>query len=285
MNSTVPIDRLFWAIVEAPPRGRRWRSAEIAALAEELIPASVEALHIVERRLRDGRTVVCAIEIEELRSRCSGLLELIPEEVPDLVRARVDEPLDPRRFDLLVGDFTPPEVMRAKRRLTVAVASIAALLTIALAAGFVVRGMAARRALETVDARRSEIVGAVIAQGASGTQSVLPPELHLIAELRELSSTRSSTLPRLDDPSSMASSVFGAWPRGVNARLDRAKVAPNSVSLEGWAEDSGDAQRIADALGALPGVRLEPPQVRAGSDGVTFTILLSPSSGGRWEVP
>lgn len=283
--TTVPIDRLYWAIVEAPPRGRRWRSDEIASLAEDVIPVSVEALHIIERRLRDGRTVVCAIERDDLESRCAGLPELIPAEVPDFVQSRVDEPLRPQDFDLLIGAFTPPEVRRAIRRLTITVAAIAALLGIALTAGFIVRGLAARRALETVDARRTEIVGAVMDQTATGRPSALPPELRLVAELRELRSTRSSALPHLEDPSSIASSALGAWPSGISARLDRAKIAPNTVSLEGWAKDSGDAQRVADALGAIPGVRLEPPQVRAGNDGVTFTIVLTPTSkSGGWSV-
>ena len=282
IHATISNEHLYWAIVDTVPGGRLLRPGEIASLAEDVLPLAIESLHIVSVRTRDGRSVVCAIEPEDLRAAALDCNSATPESIPDFIQARLDEPLDAARFDLLVGAFEPADVRRVRRMMLATLAVTAALITIAVAAGFIARGIAARRAIDIVDDRRSDIVRAAVGQpgvgipGAPPSVSALPGDLRLVAELRELRSTRAVSLPRLEDVSDLASAALERWPPDAEARLERARISSRSISIEGWASDAGEAQRIADALGTLPGARLEPPQVRAAKEGVTFTIILPP---------
>lgn len=275
----IPSDRVYWAVVE-PIAGRALGQDEVATLAEDVLPLSLEALHIVQRRLKDGRVIVCAIEPDELGTHITPrTLEAVPE-LPDFIADTLRDELEPPQFNLLEGAFMPPEIARASRTLTASFWSIAAVLAIVVSAGFIARGLAARNAIATVDERRSEIVLATLAAGGKRqTEHPGVGELRLLAELRELQSTRSTSIPRLDDIAPLASAALVRWPAEVDARLDQARVTTRSIVLEGHARDAAEAQRIADAVGALAGARLEPPQVRATNDGVTFSITLTPGSG------
>jgi hypothetical protein len=303
-DRTIAAAGLYWALVDAAPIGRRLRSDEIASLAEDVLPVPLEGLHLIQRRLRDGRMLVCGIERDELASMIEpGLLSLTPSELPDFLDADQMPPLS--ELNLLVGAFEPPEIRSARRRFVGSALAATVLVTTALVIGFISRGLAAQRALAEVDAHRDDIVRAVIATDPKAP-SALPADLRLMAELRELRSTRSNEIPSIEDVSGLASAVLSLWPPEVTARLDSVRLTPArsteggdgpgapSVAVSGWSRDAGEAQRVVDALSLLTraevagadspahrravsglAVRLEPPQLRATNDGVQFTIVLT----------
>lgn len=120
---------------------------------------------------------------------------------------------------------------------------------------------------------------------ASAVLSLWPPDVHA-----RLDSVRLTPAPR--SASGGGTGASGS-PGGADSR------AGGSVVVSGSARDAGEAQRVVDAMNLLArsadastdarahrraiaglSVRLEPPQLRATSDGVQFTIVLTLSGKG-----
>lgn len=284
-HSTIPTRELYWALLEPASIGRQLRPDELNALAEDVLPIPIEELHLIQHRLSDGRVLVCGVELELLRSYIAAAADpqrLTPSAIPEFLRARVDEAAMPgsRELELLVGEFEPPGIRAARRRLHRSILYVATILAIVLCAGLVSRGIAARRALIELEARGSDLICAVLPPGRDGESSgALPPDLRLAAELRTLQATRSVDIPTLADITPVASRVLANWPIEVDARLDSIRVLPSGIAVTGTARDAANAQRIADALSKTKGFELAPPQLRAIGDGVTFSLSLLPSPG------
>ena len=291
LHREIPAERLYWAVLDPKPLGRTAIArTECGYLFEDALPVPIESVHASYRWLADGRVVACGIDRAALEAMDRfGALTLVPASVPAPVLAAIGPnaaaSLVPRDLNLLTGPFEPQAVRAARRRLLVTAASIAALVAVIIGWGVVRRGDALERATDRVEERRMEILKAAYAGDRSA--SALPPEYRLVGELRQLTSTRSSSLPPLFDAGPSVAALVAAWPQEADARCDAISVTERSASIRGTAKDSAVMSRLEEAYRAVPGWSMQAsPQFSSGSSGLSFTITLSrvetpPAAGGQ----
>jgi hypothetical protein len=284
-------ERLYWSVLDPKPLGRTAIArTECGYLFEDALPLPIESVHASYRWLPDGRVVACGIEraVLEAMDR-AGALTLVPASVPEPVLEAIGTnavaSCDARDLNLLTGPFEPAPVRAARRRLLLTAAAIAVAFAAVTGWGVVRRGDALDRATERVEERRVEILTAAYA--GDRTESALPPEYRLVGELRQLTSTRSSTLPPIFDAGPGVAAMVAAWPQEIDARCDAIGVSERTASIRGTAKDSAVMSRLEEAYRGISGWSMPAsPQFSSGSSGLSFTITLTrvetpPATGGR----
>ena len=136
--------------------------------------------------------------------------------------------------------------------------------------------MASRVYCRTMATSDTKSKSANIVRRSIGTG--FPPELRLLAELRQLEETRSGSAPAsaAADGSVILAQVLASWPRAVHAETESLSVAAGSVTLSGRVPSMAEAQTLASALARVDGWRVNQPQTEARADGVQFTLRLEP---------
>ncbi len=143
MNTlTLPSSSLHWARIDdlqGSPSSRALQGAApegLLHIAQSDLPLPVESLHGVCSVTPSGHIVLCLIERAALRNLLEqhpALMSLSPAEVP----AFLGTGIAPHRFQLLVGAFEPPQLVRtrnARYRFAAALLVLAAcLISVALA--------------------------------------------------------------------------------------------------------------------------------------------------------
>lgn len=269
---------LYWAILDPRTLGReRIRRSECGFLFEESLPCQLEEIQTGCAWAPDGRVLVCGAErsvVEE--ALAAGAVSLVPDRIPDWIEQSMRDHVRPESLELLTREYEPRPVRRARVGFGVLVACLLAAGCFLAAWGVVARAASLARAAEDVDARRADIVRAAVS--GSGATERLPPELRLAAELRELERTRAVELPATADAAPVLAALLALWPEGLDLRPDSILVDGRSVVVRGRARDAVAMQTLADALGRLDGWRLAPPEFRAATEGVDFTISLARAS-------
>jgi hypothetical protein len=111
-HETWPMERFYWAVLEAPGYTRAGPLAPgLRPLLDDDVPVPGESLHAVGVPLGGGRLLVCAAERERLAGVDAGVLRLTPGDVPEFAGG-----VDASGLNLLVGEFEPGLLRRARTR-------------------------------------------------------------------------------------------------------------------------------------------------------------------------
>ncbi|MBL9140568.1 MAG: hypothetical protein JNK53_01765 [Phycisphaerae bacterium] len=280
---------LYWAVLDPAPLGRNAIApAERGFLLEAEVPVPIESLHVAYAVLPGSSCLLaCAIERERLQAiTVDGPLSVVPASLPAWLPADIHSAVAPGSLELLHSEFEPRACRRARRTFALVVASSIAVAASVVAFGVAAKSSAIDRAIAAYDDRSEQLTKAALA--GAPKRSGLPDGLRLTAELRELRSTRAGDAPTVRDSAPFLAMALAAWPEGTRAHIDSLSVTHRSISLRGQARSAEDYQRVMDALSALPGWRIGPPQFREAKDGYAFNAELAadesvaqPAKGGQ----
>jgi hypothetical protein len=276
-------DRFYWALLDGGllPRGGK-RRRQLGYLFERFLPGlAIEQVQAVYRAVPGARNrfLACGAPAEKLREQLdSGALTLGPQSLP----AFVDAPLDPAALNLLTGDLLPEAVRRLRRRAVSLVVAAVIGCCLLLVAGLERRERAVEAHAACVLAAQAAIIERALGSAAPGGNAQ-PPQVRLIAALRQLEQTRREDPAAADvlDCSVVMSEFLKLWPAALHVSTESIVVAPDSISVRAIVATMVDAQLLADALGRLSGWRLLQPQSEARKGDVVVSLRLEPEVGTR----
>lgn len=281
-----PVRRFYWAVLDGSvlpsvSRDGRGRLAQrLGYLFEGMLPGvSIEQVHAVYRPLPGPgrRYLACGVSHSVLEQEVGDeVLTLTPASLPGFV----NQELDLGRLNLLTGPFLPEALRRLRRRWIMHVGLILVICAVLLILGFERRVQATHAQMENVAAAKMDLYEQVLGHEAvQAGEGKLPPERLLTIERRRLEQTRSSDITLTDavDSSTILSALLACWPADVHAQTESITVASTSIIVRAQVASMADAQRLADALGVLPGWLLNQPQSVAQRDHVTVTLRFEPT--------
>ncbi|MCC6660716.1 MAG: hypothetical protein IT437_07495 [Phycisphaerales bacterium] len=256
-HQTRPFDRFYWCVLDAPgwsrtgalPPGLRQR------LDEELPVPSAE-LHAVGTPLPGGGLLVCAARRDGLAG--VNALSLTPECLPEFAGSA-----DRSRLNLLVGEFQPVPVRRARRRMAALATAAVIACTALLSAGFLRRAAAWNAAADVLAARANALL-------PEGGEPALNE--HLDAARAATGSAATGNPP--PDSALAFAAVLAGWPSAAGVAAQAISVDGTGASLSATIE--GDPEFFLSALHPPPGWRRDEPRL-VGLGGVTrVTLKLRP---------
>ncbi len=292
---TWPAERFYWATL-SPGVVRRdgvLAPGAIEAVRDQ-IPAPMEQLHAVaamttERaqaghgsgggsedggaRVDRSGGIVCAIEIEQLRTLDPGALMLTPESIPACLESHGSGSIDLARLNLLTGEFEPPAIRSHRHRRAAIVLGAIAISCAAVAFDLARRAELLRRAAQD----DAEAAQRVLAQAALAQDSGAPEALAMERELEQLRAvaSRAGRGASFDAPSALAE-IVGAWPSAEGALPQSLSVRPEAATMT--VRTPGAPAAFLSAWKTPAGWSSAEPRVQtgsqAGSDGGIVTIEL-----------
>jgi hypothetical protein len=260
--------RLYWAVLHAPG----WKRAGVLppGLRPELedeLPLAPDDLHAVCAPVGDGRVVVCAAARTALAAVPANAPRLVPATVP----ACIDAQVSPASLNLLVGEFEPVVMRRARRRLHLLAAA-----SLALCAAFATAGLLRRAAFwDGVASSAAEARSGLLT--AAGLDTADPHALIIeLAELRRQAEAAATVRPPADAAVALADLLKG-WPAAVPAKPQSLAVSPTGATIS--VNVDGDPAPFLAALRTPDGWRAGEPRINA-SGGVTrLTLQLTRTAG------
>lgn len=285
-----PADRFYFDLLDSRSiKGRAKttaaRNQELAYLFESSLQAPIEQVHAIFHTLRDGRTLACAVKKETLASVPPTTLALVPESLPaflvDNNSGEVNVEVDPDDLNLLVGEFAPAPVRKArKRRIGWGVATLL-IVTASIGYGMDRRIRLAEQVSETIASHEAQTLHRVLGP-APPTVPNVQRRMALIAERRGLERTRTASQETdLPDASLSIAAVLREWPEEPEARIEHFGATATAVTIRGNALESQHAQELSDQLSRVPGFEIEQPQFSTARGRVSFTIRLRRVEKGR----
>lgn len=255
---SLPPERFYWCLIHGSP----WRGAGqlpigmMPMLADE-VPIDTELLHAVGAPAEDGSLVVCAMPRDELDDLTAGPLSLTPSKLPDTLGA---SGVDAQSVELLVGDYEPRAVRRARSARSAIVAVTIALCSIAVTLGLHRRADDARSL-----ARRAASELASIDTASIGSA---------LAARRALQEELARTPLRRDITGDLAL-LLADWP------IDQGQL--RSVSIDGdqvniAATTEFDAAALIAAVRAPTGWAADEPRVTSAGEVARVSISMRPLS-------
>jgi hypothetical protein len=258
-----PPERFFWAVVEAPA----WRGGRSGLLppgllveAADGLPVPIEDLQVVGAACGDGRVVICAARRDEVAAVDAGAVSLTPETLPGCVEADAD----PSALDLLVGEFEPLVMRRARLRRHAGLAA-----TIVACATLAAIGLG-RRA-DHWDGIATSAREARLELAARAAPGVAPDRLAL--EVARLRSAAAGGRPPRDAALTLAS-LLDAWPRAAAATPQSIVVGDSGVSVSVSVE--GEPSAFLGALRPPEGWTLDDPRLNAAGGVTRLTLQMRP---------
>ncbi len=275
-----PAERFYWALLDGGllPRGGK-RRRQLGYLFERFLPGlAIEGVQAVYRAVPGARNrfLACGAPAEKLREQLdAGALTLAPQALP----AFGDQPLDPAAFNLLTGPLLPEAVRSLRRRAVSLAVTVVIGCCLLLIAGLERRERAVEAHTAGVLAAQAATIERALGPGAR--ESTQPPQVRLVAALRQLEQTRRAdpAAAGVLDCSVVMSEFLKHWPAGLHVSTESIVVAPDSINVRAIVATMGEAQLLADALGGLSGWRLLQPQSEARKDDVVVALRLEPESG------
>jgi hypothetical protein len=255
-------------VIEAP----QWRRAGVlpAGLqgeAEGVLPLPASELHLVCVPVEEGRLLVCGAP----RADLNGLADEVATLTPDAVPACLGVPAAAPDLNLLVGEFEPGAVARARARVHLlgmaAAALIAALVTI---------GLQRRAAAWEGFAREAAgATSALLRRHAAGRS---PEQLSLDLERRKREVVDAPVLTTPDEAAPVLVQVLRGWPTERPAKPLSLNITPRSAALSLVVQ--GDPSGFIEGFRPPAGWSLEEPRVSAAGDTTRVSLQLHDSKEG-----
>ncbi len=282
-------NRFYWGELETTnvggsgTRGRH-RTNQLGFLLESVLPVPIESVHAVFLPLAEGRVLGCAMDREQLARRSASAISLGPSAIPEFAgignsAGQVDSTAN--SINLLVREFEPASVRRARSQWRAQAAVLLALCAFLIAIGLERRTRAAH-----ADARASlAAVEDVYEQNLGPSESWnQPPAALLLSELRRL---RQATAARAEveepqDASSALADVLARWPEELEMRTDSIQARHDRITLAARLPDSASAERLERALGDIVGWRTGQRMLRRSRDNIELTLPLTRETEPSW---
>lgn len=266
-GATWPTDRFYWAVIESPTwRGRGQLPPGLLPLLGEVCPEPEANLHAVCQPFDEHRLLVCAARRNELGSIDD--LSLTPAQLP----AFLESDADPRSFELLVGEFEPKSIRRARRRRRVLVLS-----TVVAASSLISIGLH-RRAAYWHDAADEAGQAAL-----TRLQTAVPGALTADALDRELARQRALHQVVATIPSATAAEaledLLRTWPSSANGEPQSLRAEPNQITAT--IDSAADASSFLRELHAPAGWALDEPTITSAHGGTRINLRYRRTGGGR----
>lgn len=312
----LPPDRFFWGVLRPVTAGLRKKPTieQLGYLFEQVLPVPIDEVQAAYHRQSDGRWIACGMKRSELADELTGTeVTLTPSHAPAFLTDMLDE-LRTDDLNLLTEDFEPAPVRTWNRRCTMAAAGLVALLSSGLTSYLYLQERAASSEMSQVYALQMKVFEQALGHGfhrsdATSAQGQ-PPELRLLAELRQLRRTRQPNRDVINQPDAAEHLVrlLGMWPSpdealhladesppagtlrttvasadpGVNwernaedmlyVRTEVISITPQSMNVRALIPTANDAERLAAALRATPGWMLSQPQISSTRDAVQASL-------------
>ncbi|CAG0954237.1 hypothetical protein PHYC_00371 [Phycisphaerales bacterium] len=258
-----PAERFYWAVLDCPGvpifSGRPHAAAGLDLQLAEDLPEPIADLHAVYSRLDERRVLACAARRSDLASLDPRTLSLRPAAPPAF-----GSDAQPGEIELLVGDFEPAPLRRARMARARWVA--AAVLGLCTLGAF---GLLRRAGhWDSVASNAAQAARAAAAQALPDEPSDSPAlVIRLRDELDLLRRTRrpSPALAGAADAAVELNHLLAAWPKAQPATTDSLSITPTSLALSVGLD--GDAKPFLGELGTPPGWRREEPRISRGSGG------------------
>lgn len=253
--------RFYWCVLEAPgwTRAGPMPDGLKGPLAAE-VPAPVDALHAVVWPDGAGRLVVCALARTSLLT-VGDAISLCPDRVPEHLGGT------PTDFNLLVGEFAPGPVVRARRWSHVLAASCFSIVVLLIALGL------HRRALRLDAEARSAIELAVARLQSTGLdERSLSRE---VEAMRESAAGRPLLTPTADASISLAR-VLAAWPSHADCTTHGITVDTSGVALS--LSVPGDPSPLLASLRPPSGWSIDDPRINSSSGVTRLSLTMRPGA-------
>jgi hypothetical protein len=271
MNHTErrPAQSFYWATID----GLGWKTAGplpaalLPVLADE-IPIALEDVHAVCAPLDLGRLLVCACPRAALASADTAASTLVPDSLPDGVSCDAEA----GGFNLLVGEFEPPPIRRARRARHLHPACACLICLVLIGLGF---------------ARRAHHASAAAGQAAKAADVVLS---HLTPDKRENSvmeqvgfvRAAADAASRARAPADAAAgleALLKSWPASITCKPQSVSVSEGGVSFGVMVE--GDPAPFLKAFIPPPGTALDEPRITSVGPVTRLNLHLHPTGGTR----
>lgn len=265
-----PKERFFWSVLEAP--GVKSPGPLHPALLEKLgeeIPVDLAGIHAVEVPTGDGRVLACAVLREELARLEGGILSLTPEEVPAFVQ--VDGEGVAHRLNLLVGDFEPLPIRRARMRRHLVAMAAMVLCGVLLSVGFARRAAHHREVASTAAAATRELIASSIPGATSEQLATEVKKLELAAGVR-------TRVGKGSDAGIALSDLLKGWPKDVPSKPQAIAVTPTSATVSVSVE--GDPSKFLRAMKHAGGWAMAEPRLNAADNVTRLTLQFQASKEG-----
>jgi len=241
--------RFYWSVLDgfdglrpgSVPQG-------VLAIFEDEVPVPVEELWTIGAPSGDGRLILCAVPRSELGSLDPGAMSLTPDSIPGFAD------LDPSLFNLLVGDFEPVHLRRARRRRHAAFAGTVVMCVCLLGIGFSRRAAAWNEEAAQARQESKDLVASVSPSGL-WTKDDLAMEV-----MKKRGEIHTDFKPP-GDAALALSSVMSHWPTDVPAKALGIAATGDSASLS--VTVPGEPGMFLSALKAPAGWRMDEPRLTA----------------------
>lgn len=275
---TWPAERFLWAVIEsAGAAAAAWKRdgaipAGLLSDVADQIPAPIEDLHAVAAAADHGRFIVCLVKRDDLITLTSdeSMRSLTPASIPPEVDT---SGLNPTRLNLLVDDFEPLALRRARVRRHVLAAA-----AVLLAAGLVTLGLW-RREHAALDAVRraqnaSEKVLAELGFKDGGGGGLAK----LNADLEHRRSMAGIDLAQRQPPDAAAAlnQVLSAWPTESSAKLQSVGLGPDGAVLSVLVPPPSDSTAFLSSLKPIDGWTLDEPRLAIVGSETRLTLRMRP---------
>jgi hypothetical protein len=252
-----PAERFFWSVLEAPGLSASYTGpvpeGVLTLLADDL-PIPLEDVHAVGLAIGPGRLLVCAARRSDLEVLPPGALSLTPESVPAFAEALVVESgdADVTALNLLIGEFEPAAIRRARARTHLIAAA-----TVAIASMLAALGLARRAEILSRDAEAARQASTSLVRGwvvdPTGDAFALQRELQRIREAH----TQTQTIAVPIDVAPVLTETLLGWPTELAAEAQSIALAPSTLSLSVLLDESVEPARFLQALRPPAGWRID----------------------------
>lgn len=276
----LPADRFYWGILNAAalPRRARGTPEQFGYLFEAVLPVAVDTIHAVYLPLGPDRVLACGMPRAAVQEHAAmPWVTISPRSLPPFISSSLDEPIEPERINLLVGEFEPAPI-RSHRRTTTLIACAA----IVLCAALVVTGQSRRAARERERAFALETATAQIYdQVLPPSTSPVPPSVRLTAERRSLERTRGTPAPEAGptEVTPPLAALLSSWPNTLHLTTDSLSASPTAITLSVRLLDETAAERFERELRPPPGWTLRQPNLVRDRDGIAVRVRMEPEGG------
>lgn len=272
-HSSIPAERLLWAVLEDPAtdhlsaRARRQRRD---FRFEAVLPVPIESVHAIYHRVDPTRVLAVGCPHERLGSLADGTLSLTPESIPEHVAGVLgDGTCDPALLELLTGPHEPIAVQRLRQRGTVQIAVVGVLAVSLLSIGLWRRASAERtfaaQATAAIQGVHEDVLGPASRSG--------PRHHEVTGLLRTLRSTHTTATDATAPGAERAlATMLAGWPDAVPARTRTIRVSPTSITVEATLASAEDAEALASGLDMPAPWSVTTPRIQRTRNGVEVQL-------------
>lgn len=246
---SIPMQRLYWSIVEAPGVRAGPLPPGLWPLLEDDVPLDASLLWAVGAPIDKRNLLVCAAlksELALLQVTQDGTVT--PEQVPPWAEFSVD----PSTFNLLVGPFEPVSIRTRRHKRRLIHASLALVTALLVSLGLERRARVWCEESRLLDAEAQSVL-------ASVSPSLGWSKDDLALELLERTQAGPVTVRTAGDAALAVAGLIGRWPAHIPSKAQTISAGGESASATVLVP--GDAAEFIAALKPPEGWRLDEPRL------------------------